>query len=879
MEEQHPPIVFYQWLKRRRKALDLTQNELAERAGCSVGALRKIESGERKPSKQLSELLAEALELSKEDQKIFIRVARGELNLERLRQQPPEPSAPLPGVSILEQAKPAGVPSPIHIPLQTTPLIGRENEIAAIERIFFTQECRLLTLTGIGGIGKTRLAIDFAEKKSTAFPGGIFYFPLTSVNSPGKIIPAIADVFDFGFSGPNDPKEQLFTYLSSLIRQKTLFILDNCEHLLIESPAQESETGFVELVSEMLQRVPHVFVLTTSRVRLNLHGEWTYELHGLTVPPATFAGNIEEYNSVALFIKSAQRIKPDFQLTAEEQPSVIRICQLVDGVPLAIELAAAWVGILSSHEIAEEIKSNMDFLTTSMRDIPERHRSIRATFDHSWKLLSEEECQALCQLSVFHGGFDRYAAQEVAGASLELLASLSAKSLVKRTEGGRYDLHEVIRQYALSHLKEYPGHLETYRQHCEYYLVFIQGYEKQLKSSSQQEAVRKLTNDIDNIRAAWVWAIDHKKYDLLGKAGRSFGWYYEITGLYQEGIEQLELLIRSIKTEPENNQCNRAVGLALVHQALLYFRRGEFEKAINLYEESIRILRQVGDKALLADAMIFVGAIYHSSGDYDKAMSRIKGGHAYAKDSNESWFEAFGTFSLGYLESLKGNYSEGYELLMAGINGWRKTGDPHAIAMGLNFFVPTLIKLGRYDDAKNYMKESIALCEHSKNRWGMGTAYSFLGLAYLADSQYEEAKGQLLESLEIFREYTTGWNIGRSLTYLGDAARLAGDKTEAWNYYVGGLHTSIEAKSIPIAMDALLGLSYLLEQSGNVENSLILSCFILSHPSSEEETKIRAQRLRADLESKLDADQITSAGCTAAEKTFEEIIKIALETI
>ena len=208
MEELNSPLIWGEWLKRRRKALDMTQDELAQRAGCSASALRKIETGERRPSKQLARLLAEALEIPIEDQQTFLRIARGELNLERLRGSSIETPPPLSDVLISQQGQ-DGPQLVSRIPLQTTPLIGRETEFTPLERLFNDPQCRLLTLTGIGGIGKTRLAIEFAGRMLPLFPGGVFYIPLTSVNSTEKVIPAIADVLDFVFSGPTDPKSQL----------------------------------------------------------------------------------------------------------------------------------------------------------------------------------------------------------------------------------------------------------------------------------------------------------------------------------------------------------------------------------------------------------------------------------------------------------------------------------------------------------------------------------------------------------------------------------------------------------------------------------------------------------------------------------------------
>lgn len=761
-----------------------------------------------------------------------------------------------------------------RIPLEVTPLIGRGSELVALERLFNDPQCRLLTLTGVGGIGKTRLAIEFAARIYSTFPGGVFYIPLTPVNSPEKIIPAVADVLDFGFSGPIEPKEQLLNYLSGNIKQEALLILDNLEHLLIQASTSDNESGLVGLVCEILRRLPNVKILGTSRERLNIHGEWTYELHGLSIPPTNFVGRLEEYDSIALFVNCAQRIKADFQVSADEEISLIQICQLVAGVPLAIELAAAWVGILSCQEIAQEIQTNLDFLTTSLRDIPERHRSIRATFDHSWKLLSEEERQALCRLAVFQGGFDRNAANRIAGASLPLLASLIDKSLVRRAESGRYDLHEVIRQYVSSHLDEHPHNFETYQSHCEFYLAFTAARERSLKSAAQQEALRQLTNEIENILAAWTWAIHHQKFAQLGQAGRAFGWYFEIAGLYHEGIEQLELLVQALKA---GRQYDRVLGLALLHQALLFFRRGEFKQAQKLYEESIAILRPLGDQPLLADALIFLGIILHLTGEYERAKSSVEEGLFFARESNERWFEAYAIDNLGYIASLEGHYPEGYEQMMAGIAIWRTLGDPHYIALGLNFLVPTLTKLGRFEEAKTFMQESIALCEQSKNRWGLGTAYRYLGLACIAGGQFTEAKAHLHKSLEIFGEFTVGWDIARSLTYLGDAIRLSGEHDGARKNYLDALRLSIDVNAIPIALDALMGLGYLQAQTGKAEEALVLCYYILSNPSSEDETRCRAKQLGADLEQKLSPKQVEAAHSIVQEKTFDGIVKEVMQ--
>jgi predicted ATPase/transcriptional regulator with XRE-family HTH domain len=884
MKEQNPPIVFCEWLKRRRKALDMTQDELARRAACSVGALRKIEAGERRPSKQLAALLAQALEIPDEDQQTFIRVARGELNLERIGQPLKDLPAPVADISSLtitthlpasevgfEPNRPSN-----RVPLPYTPLIGRESELAAMGKLFYDPECRLLTLTGVGGIGKTRLAIEFAARKIPQFPGGVFYIPLTSVNSPEKIVPAIADVLDYGFSGPTHPKEQLLNYLARYVTQDALFIFDNLEHLLPQSPAQDDRYGVAELVAEILERLPNVKIIGTSRERLNLHGEWTYELHGLSVPPPDYAGRLEEYDSIALFLKCAQRINSGFQVRDDEQLAIAHIARLVEGVPLAIELAAAWTDVLSCQEIAQEIQSNLDFLTTSMRDLPERHRSIRATFDHSWKLLSTEEREALCQLSVFQGGFDRNAAYQVAGASLPLLASLSAKSLVRRSGSGRYDLHELIRQYALSYLRDHPHNFETYARHSDYYLALVRDREPFLKMAAQQDAIRQLMDEIDNIRSAWTWAVNNEKYTQLESAVRAYGWYFEIAGLFGDGIEQLEPLSQALRARSEEIARHRLLGLTLILQALLYFREGEFVPARRLYEESILILRPVGDPALLADALIFLGIILHLYGEYPQAKAHLEEGLQYARECNHRWYIAYAVYNLGYIDSLLGRYHQGYEQMSSGLQVWRELGDPHYIALGLNFLVPTLIELNRIEEAIAFMQESIALCEQAKNRWGLGTAYRYLGLATTVRGDFQEAQTYLCKSLEIFSDNISGWHIAMTLNFLGYATLLDGDYSEARRVYRDALRLAMEEKAIPIALEALSGLGSLQAQRGEAEHALLIYYYILGHPSSDDRTKSRAGQLSQTLEARLDSEQILASRRIAAQKSLEQIVEAVL---
>ena len=859
MDDLEFPVYFGEWLKSRRKAFDLTQEELARRSGCSVFAMRKIESGTRRPSKQLAACLAAALEIAEEDRPTFIRIARGELSLERMRSTAP----------LSKPASTAPQPVPHHLPYTSTPLLGRESELSAMEKIFAEAQCRLLTLTGVGGIGKTRLAIEFAVRQRGKFTDGVHYIPLTSINSADLIVPAIAEALEFSFSGPADLKEQLFNHLRREVKQAALLVFDNFEHLLTQSSTA------VDLVAEILQRFANIKILCTSRERLNLQGEWVYELFGLPVPPSEYSDSLEDYSAAVLFIQCARRMDAKFVLTEADRPALVRICRLVEGIPLAIELAAAWVGLLSCTEIAQEIEANIDFLSTSMRDIPERHRSLKATFDHSWRLLSAAEREVLKRLSVFRGGFDRNAGEQVAGASLLLLSSLISKSLLRRTQAGRYDLHEVIRQYALTHhTEDRAQYVETCDRHCEYYLRLAYEYESKLKSASQQAAVRDMTLDFDNMRSAWDWGIRRENFEAIGRAVRSFGWYFEVAGLIYDGIDQLELLVQALRDKPRDRQMDKALGSTLVQQGLLCFRSGQFARAQELYKCAIDILRPVNEQALLADALIFSGTLAHLNGDYLEAKELITEGIACAQAVNDPWFTAYGIYNLGHIDSLMGDYQKGYELMQEGLALWRTLGDPHSISLGLNFFVETQINLGRYEEAITSMQESIALCERTKNRWGLGTAYRFLGLATMATGRSIEAQGYLQKSLEIFGEYFTGWDIARSLTYLGDALFMAGDLPQADKHYMDALRLAVEVKSKPVAMDAIVGLARVRMCQGEVEKAFELASHVLSQAASTQETRDISHQLISEAERQLDVSLVQEIRERTLSYSLERFAKL-----
>ncbi len=331
------------------------------------------------------------------------------------------------------------------LPAQVGSLVGRERVLSELGSLIASGQHRLITLIGPGGIGKTSLALQLARDQEHSFRHGARFMPLAGTASAESIVQVIADACALSDYGGADLREQLLEHLRD---QDLLLVLDNFEHLL----------SGASVVSDILAVAPDIQVVVTSRERLNLYGEYVVQVTALDIPSIMDApSDIGRSSSVQLFVRSAERANSSFQPRAADFPAIIRTCELVGGMPLGIELAAAWTPLLSCHEIAEEIEKSLDFLSTPLRDVPERHRSVRAAFDHSWRMLTETERQIFMGLSVFRGGFLKDAAEQITSAPMHVLLTLMSKSFLTRNPQGRFEIHELLRQYAEDKLRQDPS--------------------------------------------------------------------------------------------------------------------------------------------------------------------------------------------------------------------------------------------------------------------------------------------------------------------------------------------------------------------------------------------------------------------------------------
>jgi predicted ATPase/DNA-binding SARP family transcriptional activator len=396
----------------------------------------------------------------------------------------------------------------IHLPQQVTPFVGREVELAKLEAMLENPDCRLISLVGIGGSGKTRLAIQAARQCRT-FPYGIYFVGLADITSLDGTITVIAEVLQMTFHAPIESGLSMETaqaqLLEFLAEKKALLVLDNFEQLI----------GYADFLSVLLDAAPEIKLIVTSRERLNLPGEWVLDVSGLSFPGSQELETIPKYAAVQLFLKGAERTS-HFTASTSDWPAIARICQLVEGIPLGVEMAAAWTKMLSCQEIATEIEGDLDFLTATWRGMPERHRTLRAVFDHSWRLLSDNERDVFCRLSVFRGAFSRQASLEIAGATLSLLASLGDKSFIRRVSSGCFEIHPVLKQYVAEKLAADPTiYNEVKSRHARYYMERLYQMNEKLKGSEQVAALNSLRSEAQNLRDAWHWLIEQRDFEQL----------------------------------------------------------------------------------------------------------------------------------------------------------------------------------------------------------------------------------------------------------------------------------------------------------------------------------------------------------------------------
>ncbi len=754
-----------------------------------------------------------------------------------------------------------------NLPLPRTSFVGRASELEAIDRLLEDPECRLLTLVGPGGAGKTRLALEAAARRVDRYPHGVHFVPLASVASPDFLAPALAESIQFALDGVHSnlsAQDQLLDYLSE---RSTLLVLDNFEHLVEGSG----------LLGEVIERAPHVELLTTSRERLNVQSEWVFEVEGLGLAES---GN-GSASAVRLFVERARQVVPGFALDDAGYSQALRICRLVDGMPLGIELAASWVSVLSCAEIADEIEGSIDFLATSMRDVPERHRSLRAAIDQSWRLLTDEQRSAFSQLSVFRGSFDRSAAVAVTGADLRLLSELVAKSLLRRPDFGRFELHELLRQYAAEQLRRSPGEEADARErHAHHYAAMLLEREAALMGSNLAVARDELRGELDNLRAAaeWILAEDDEQVALpVLEAFYTFLWMHS----WFEGAETLERLARTAGFDADDPGSTSALALAAaMYRVAIGARLGHDSAAEELAARCLPVLRARSMERELASCLCALGimAVYRDA--YPEAVALSEEGAEIARAIGDGLTESGARMDLGFAQLFLDDLQAAREAFEAAHVLSEKLGNPLLRAYATSKLGLLADAEDRYGDALRLHMEANELFASVGDSGGTGYTLSRASLSAFGLGDYSEALRLGRAGYEAFSEVNHRWGMIATLCRIGFAALAVGDGAEAGERFGEALERAHASQAISLELLALSGIgACLAEHPAEQERAAVILTFALGHEQLPPSYAFAARPALDRLEAELPPEQLAAAREAAAAATLEELERTARQSV
>lgn len=737
---------------------------------------------------------------------------------------------------------PAKASKKLHnLPVQLTPFVGRSRELAELTRQLANPACRLLTLIGPGGIGKTRLAIQAGGELLADFSGGVYFVALQPLETPNLLPSAIADTLNFSLSGPQSPHTQLARYLAD---RQLLLILDNFEHLLAAAPQ----------LTMLLQETTGLKLLLTSREALNLQEEWLYQVDGLPYPADNRPETLESFSAVQLFARCARRVRPDFSLE-NERASVAQICRLVEGTPLAIELAASWAKSLTCAEIAAEIGQDLDFLAARLRDVPDRHRSMQAVFNRSWELLTPQEQAVFKRLAVFRGAFRRQAAEQVAGASLITLTALVDKSLLRWLPEGRYQIHELLRQYAAEHLGRSPEDVaQVYDLHCAYYTDFLHQRQADVRGRRQRAATLEIEQELENIRAAWQWAIEMARVDQIQKSDDTLDLFFQFRGRYLEGVDAFERAVQSLDKQEPSFEIDQTLAGLLSILGWYYIRLGRLTEAEAAAARCQRLYQQLDIPPLpkyTSDPRLLFSMIALIRGNYNKAATIAQEARQYCDAHPNAANHQTACYLLARTALLGGQYEPARHYIQQAHATALAAGDRWFQAYCLVEMGNVALALKNYDAAKEHYQAAYILRQEFNDPEGIAVALNHLGEVALQQQNFAEARQLFEQSQAIYQEIGDRGGLAAALNGLSRSALAGGDARSARRHFQQALQIAAEMQFLPLLLSILAGIADLLEQTGPAELRWELLSLIDQHPASN--PKIREQashslRARADVQ-------------------------------
>lgn len=698
-------------LRRFRMATGLSQEALAEQAGLSRNAVSALERGARtQPYAHTVQALATALDLDDQDRAQLVAAAR--------------PSAPVP----------AELPT---VPTVLASIIGRDTEIAAIQRLL--ENTQLLTLTGVGGVGKSRLVLEVAQRFGPNYTDGVVFVSLAPLSDATLVVPTIAARL-----GIRDQGNNLFQALQQELRPKhLLLVLDNFEHVLHAAAD----------VAELLGACPMLRIITTSRAPLRIQGELEFPVRPLAVSPSTqplTSPQIEALPAAQVFLRQARAVNPEFALTHGHAATILAICRRLDGIPLALQLAAAWIRVLSPQELLERLDHALPVLIGGPRDLPERHQTMRDTIAWSYQLLDPSEQIVFCRLSVFAGGWTLAMVEALVGQAeaLPLLGHLVEHSLVivEALPNRRYRMLEPIRQYGLEQLEAQGRAAQAHNDQAAFMMRLAESAELELHGPHATRVIEQLGQEQDNIRAALRWWLSQNALEQAALLAGAVWLWWEQRGFLSEGSHWLGQMYPHAAALPADVRAKLLFGLGrFAHN------QGEYIQAAAFLEESLAIVEQGdnGEQSMLL--LSELGVIAHKCGEYDRAVALQTQALAKARARKDTYTIGKLVNNLGWAALWHGDSEQAVRLLEEAVALARQTPDSPGMMAALNSLAIALTRQGEYPRAEALFHESVALAwevGHQRN-----LAYNLGGLAELAAaSGHTERAARLWGADDALRE-------------------------------------------------------------------------------------------------------------------------------
>jgi predicted ATPase/DNA-binding XRE family transcriptional regulator len=718
------PHSFGDWLKHRRKALDLTQAELASQVGCSAAAIRKIEAEERRPSAQIAERLAEIFAIPPNERTNFLRFARGEL-----RSAPAETKENFPWHTATKSPR-------SNLPATVTSLVGREQEIALIREYLLNPDIRLVSLIGPPGIGKTRLSIEAARAVLTDFPDGVFFAALAPLEDPSLLARTVAQALGFVETKREPSTEPLIEGIGD---KQMLVLLDNCEHLIEE---------VASLASALLSTCSQLKILATSRESLRIPGEWIYAISTLSLPKEISLADIHtasEFPALTLFAERARAVRADFVLANDNIQAVASICAQLDGLPLAIELIAARMRLMTPQALLEHWNNQYVLSADGMRSLSARQKTLNDAIAWSYNLLSAEEQRLFACLSIFSGGFSVDIVETIfselfVGRSLSnLITSLLDKSLLQRTFDARgqvrFNMLVTIRQFALDRLQNMGSEADARNKHLVYFLNLAAQADKEIHGPNQVTWLRRLSSERDNLRSALSWATETRQTEVaLQMVGHLSLFWFRRANL-SEGRQWLGQALML----PDAPQYHRLYSYALAQLAFHTWLQIGPKEARPFIEQALSVARAHADEWNTAWALTVKGLVLIAEESFEAAQSTLEESKRRFRSIHDEWGYANAIISLA-----NGAYHQ----------------DDQVTELALH-------------------KESLFLFRKLGDKYFESVALRFIGMLQLKQGDVNECVAALREALLLAQQLDSQYEIAAGLRHIGNAAQTAGTPARA----------------------------------------------------------------------------------------------------